>query len=172
MPGGRPLKFNSVEELQSKIDKYFVDCDSHLEEVTEWVQARDTTGKLLKDENGLNYLKKVTHKVMTSPIPYTFSGLALALDTSRETLLDYEAREEYSDSIKAARDKCQVYVEQTLFTAPNVTGAIFNLKNNYKWKDQTQVENSGEVTHKWEDMTDEQLEAALKERENRIPSTP
>jgi hypothetical protein len=137
MAGGRPLKFKSVKELQEKIDAYFADCDPHMEEVTEWVQARDSKGQLKKDENGLNYLVEVTHKVMTEQKPYTITGLALALDTSRETLLDYEEKQEFSDTIKKAKDRCHNYVENSLLTS-NPTGAIFNLKNNYGWKDKTE----------------------------------
>jgi len=138
-PGGRPLKFQSVQELQTKIDAYFADCDPHMEEVTEWVQARDSKGQLKKDEHGLNYLVQVSHKVMTEQKPYTITGLALALDTSRETLLDYEDKAEFSDTIKKAKDKCHNYVEKSLLTG-NPTGAIFNLKNNYGWKDKTESE--------------------------------
>lgn len=140
-PNGRPLKFKTVEELQQKIDAYFNLCDPHLEDVTEWVEARDKKGKLLKDDNGLNYLIEVNHKVMTKQIPYTITGLSLALDTSRETLLDYKEREEFSDSIKKAKLRCEHYNEQMLFsTTP--TGTIFNLKNNYGWKDKTEVDNT------------------------------
>lgn len=138
-PGGRPLKFESVEELQKKIDLYFTDCDPHMEEVTEWVDARTAEGKLIKDENGLNYLVEVSHKVMTKQKPYTITGLALALDTSRETLLDYQERPEFSDTIKKAKDKVHSFVEYTLMTG-NPTGAIFNLKNNYGWEDKTKIE--------------------------------
>lgn len=145
-PGGRPLKFETVKLLDEKIAAYFADCDPHMEEVSEWLEARDESGKLLKDEYGLNYLTEIFHKVMTKQKPYTFTGLALALDTSRETLLDYEAREEYSDSIKKARDRCETYVEQSLFNNSNVTGAIFNLKNNYNWKDRSEVDGEQTVT--------------------------
>lgn len=138
--GGRPLKFKTPRELQEKIDAYFHDCDPHMEVVDEWLEARDKEGKLKKDENGLNYLVQVTHKIMTKQKPYTFTGLALALNTSRETLIDYREREGFSDSLKGALDKCQSYAEQTLYTAPNVTGAIFNLKNNYGWQDKTEQE--------------------------------
>jgi len=168
MPGGRPLKFKTVEELQEKIDAYFDSCDPHLEEVVEWLEARDKDGKLKKDEHGYNYLVKVKHLVMTEQKPYTITGLAIALDTSRETLLDYREKEEYSDSLKAAKEKCQAFVEKSLFTLPNVTGPIFNLKNNYGWKDKTEVESSGEITHKHEDLDDEQLERAIKARKDRI----
>lgn len=137
--GGRPLKFESAEELAEKIDAYFADCDQHVEDINEWLEAREKDGKLKKDENGLNYLVEITHKVMTKQIPYTITGLALALDTSRETLLQYEGRPEFVDTIKKAKDKCHNYVENSLLTS-NPTGAIFNLKNNYGWKDKTESE--------------------------------
>lgn len=138
-PGGRPLKFKSVEELQELIGKYFADCDPHMEEVTEWVQARDSSGSLKKDENGLNYLVEVTHKIMTKQVPYTVTGLALALDTSRETLVNYEEKAEYFDTIKRAKEKIQNYLELNL-NSTSPTGTIFNLKNNYGWKDKTESE--------------------------------
>lgn len=137
--GGRPLKFKTVEDMQSKIDEYFSNCDPHVEDITEWVEARAGDGKLKKDENGLSYLVEVSHKIMTKQIPYTITGLALALDTSRETLLNYEERDEFFDTIKKAKDRCEHYNEQMLFsTTP--TGTIFNLKNNYGWKDKTETD--------------------------------
>lgn len=144
-PGGRPLKFESALELQKKIDDYFAECDPHVVEVTEWVEARDTKGALKKDENGLNYLVQVTHHKKTEQIPYTITGLALALNTTRQTLLEYqgevEGREkadpQFADTIKAAKLRCENFNEQMLFS-PSPTGSIFNLKNNYGWKDKTE----------------------------------
>lgn len=138
MAGGRPLKFETVLDLETKIQAYFADCDPHMEEITEWIEARSKDGKKLKDENGLDYLVEVTHKVVTKQKPYTFTGLANALNTTRDTLLDYEGRDEFSDSIKKARSKCEEYVEQSLFSTTNVTGVIFNLKNNYGWVDKSE----------------------------------
>jgi hypothetical protein len=134
---GRPLKFKSVEELQDKIDAYFAECDPHVSVTTEWVEARDSSGQLKKDENGLNYLVEVTHHKKTDQVPYTITGLALALDTTRETLLDYEDRQEFSDTVKKAKLRCEHYNEQMLFTN-SPTGTIFNLKNNYGWRDKTE----------------------------------
>lgn len=150
-PGGRPLKFKSVEELQKKIDAYFADCDSHVEDVTEWVQARNTKGQLKKDENGLNYLVEVTHKIKTVQRPYTITGLAIALGTNRSTLINYEDKEEYFDTIKNAKEKIHNFTEERLYDA-HPAAVIFNLKNNYGWKDKTEVEqeNTGELTIKIE----------------------
>lgn len=120
MPVGRPLKFKSVEELDSKIQAYFDSCD------------KDGT-------------------------PYTFTGLSLALDTTRETLLDYEEKDQYSDSIKKAKLRCENYAETSLFNGKNVAGVIFNLKNNYKrWKDKTETD----ITSKGESISQSNPEMA------------
>jgi len=136
---GRPLKFKTVEELEEKINAYFNACDSHVEEVTEWVNARDKEGTLRKDEYGLSYLIEVTHNVRTEAIPYTITGLALALDTSRLLLLEYEDRDDFAYTIKRAKDRCHHYAENKLMTG-NPAGPIFNLKNNYGWKDKTETD--------------------------------
>lgn len=101
---GRPLKFNSAEEMQTAINQYFAKCD-----------AEDR--------------------------PYTVSGLAVALDTTRRTLLDYEEKDEYSHTIKKAKAKIEAYNEEMLYNK-NIptTGVIFNLKNNYGWKDKQEIE--------------------------------
>jgi len=111
MPAGRPLKFKTVEELDIKIQSYF---DSCFEEVVD--------GEVKKK----NQIK-----------PLTITGLAIFLDTSRDTLLDYKEKPEYSDSIKKALAVCENYAEEKLF-GNNVAGVIFNLKNNYGWKDKTE----------------------------------
>jgi len=100
---GRPLKFKSLEDLQTQIDQYFTDA---------------------KEQD----------------LPYTVTGLALALDTTRETLIDYQDKSEYSDAIKKAKLKCQNYTENFLYSGKNATGAIFSLKNNYSWRDKSEIE--------------------------------
>lgn len=61
--GGRPLKFTSVEELQTKIDIYFNECDPHWIEEYDWIKKRDSSGKLVKDEDGQDvYVEKYEGK--------------------------------------------------------------------------------------------------------------
>lgn len=71
--------------------------------------------------------------------PYTISGLALFLDTTRETINEYSVRDEYVDAIKKAKERCQNYAEESLFTNPRTAGIIFNLKNNYHWVDKQEI---------------------------------
>ncbi len=108
MARGRPKKFDSVSEMQKKIDEYF--------------ESRDKAG-----------------------LGYTITGLALGLGMTRETLLQYEKNSEFSDAIKKAKTKIEESLEQRLLDGKNVVGVIFNLKNNFGWKDQQQVEHSGAV---------------------------
>ena len=67
--------------------------------------------------------------------PYTVSGLAYFLDTDRALLMRYQRKDKYYNTIKRAKCKIEAYVEGRLFEN-NVAGPIFNLKNNFGWKDQ------------------------------------
>lgn len=67
--------------------------------------------------------------------PYTVTGLCLALDITRETLNQYLKNEQFSDTIKKAKLKVENYLEKHLITDSSTTGIIFNLKNNFGWKD-------------------------------------
>lgn len=97
MPGGRPLKFNTLEALQEQIDTYFTSTPRE-----EW----------------------------------TVTGLALALDTSRETLMNYEKKEEYFDAIKKAKEMVHNAYELDL-RKKGRSGDIFALKN-FGWTDKTE----------------------------------
>lgn len=103
-PGGRPLKFPSVEKLQEQIDDYFK---------------------------------------VTPAKEITVTGLALALDTSRETLLDYEGRAEFADAVKRAKYKVALEYEKDL-RRQGRSGDIFALKN-FGWTDRQEIEHKGAV---------------------------
>ncbi len=70
----------------------------------------------------------------------TVSGLALALDLTRQGLLEYEAKNAFSDTIKKAKQRVHVAVEETLMGGKAPVGAIFNLKNNFGWVDKREVD--------------------------------
>lgn len=73
--------------------------------------------------------------------PYTMSGLAYYLEVSRQTLVNYSNEDEYFDTIKKARDRVQMQLEENaLSNKANPTFTIFNLKNNFDWKDKMEVE--------------------------------
>lgn len=143
--GGRPLKFQTVKELQEKIDAYFADCDPHPEQYIryEWhkkiEEYTDSKGKQQErtvDDKSIRPQEIIEWGVSRQK-HYTITGLANFLETSRETLINYENKEEFFDTIKAAKDRVENYWEELLIGS-NATGPIFNLKNNYGWKDKTE----------------------------------
>ena len=73
--------------------------------------------------------------------PYTVSGLAYALGTNRQTLINYEEKSAFFDTIKKAKAKIERFNEEMLYSKDvSTTGVIFNLKNNYNWKDKQEIE--------------------------------
>lgn len=119
-PVGRPLKYKTVAELQKAIDEYFAYCDNRTISV---------------------YIKEAGDNIeISKPAPYTMSGLARALGLSRQALSEYNGREQFGDAIKASRDRVQEDIETRLMETSNQSGAIFNLKNNFGWKDKTETD--------------------------------
>ena len=114
---GRPKKYERVEDMDKAINEYFRQCDIDKE-------------------------------------PYTMTGLALSLGfLDRKSLIDYcdyvdEDDVAFFHSIKRAKMICEQNVEKGLLSGKyNPTGAIFNLKNNYGWKDKQEIEQSGEMNN-------------------------
>lgn len=77
--------------------------------------------------------------------PYTICGLALFLGVHRETVLNYSKREAYADIMSAARLRIETQLEESLYRLGNNSGVIFNLKNNYGWKDTVEVNNNHSI---------------------------
>ena len=96
MKTGRPPKYETPQEMQASIDRYFAEED----------------------------------------VP-TVTGLALALGfDSRRSLLNYEIKDEFLPTIKKAKMRIESGYEKELISRNgSVTGLIFNLKNNFNWKD-------------------------------------
>ena len=74
---------------------------------------------------------------------WTWTGLALHLDTTRETLREYKEREEFVDTIKKGLARVENGYEIDL-KKHGRTGTIFALKN-FDWKDKTETEIKGEA---------------------------
>ena len=117
-PVGKPLSFPTVESLQDAVDEYF----------SQGGASWDMSGEYPRF------------------LP-TMSGLALALGVDRKTVLNYSNKEEYFPTIKRAKAIIEDNLEKSLY-GNSVTGLIFNLKNNFDWKDKTEVEQTNiEMTH-------------------------
>ena len=116
---GRPVLYETEEQLQKIIDEYFEYCDNRAVKAV--------------NKDGNEYF-------ISSPAPYTMSGLARRLGMSRETLVQYSKKEEFSDAIMRARDRVQEDVENRLMETKNEKGAIFNLTNNFGWRTKTETD--------------------------------
>lgn len=118
---GRPLKYKTVEELQAAIDAYFKKCE----------------GELLRDEDNNPVFNKFGQPVVINQRPPTVTGLALALGfTTRLSLLNYQGRKEFMNTVTRAKSYIEEYTESRLFDRDGVNGAKFSLTNNFKgWSD-------------------------------------
>jgi len=96
--GGRPLAYQSAEELSNDIEAYFTNEDQP-----------------------------------------TLAGLAYELGISRQTLYNYDNKEQFFDIVKRAREKVESIYEKRLLYSTTPTGVIFALKN-MSWRDKTETD--------------------------------
>ena len=143
--GGRPPLFSTPEEMQTEIDAYYESCI--VDKVTEVI-----------DKDGKCTMSTVRYQDR----PYTVEGLTWFLGfSSRKSLLYYEEKPEFSDTIKRAKLKVKMSVVEGLLTGKNAAGNIFWLKNNDSeyYRDVQQLEHTGKdggpIKHT--DATDEEL---------------
>ena len=126
--GGRPPKYKTKEEMQEKIDEYFNSCYRPIGRTTSSGEY-----KILKDDNG--------NIIYEQHRPFTITGLADALDMSRQDLLNYQEKEEFFDTVTRAKRKCELYAEERLYDKDGNRGAMFSLSNNFKdWKEKQSIE--------------------------------
>lgn len=123
MAGGRPPFYQTVEELQERINEYW---------------------DYIKGD-----LEHPDPKQRRWPEHPTITGLALYLGfTSRQAILNYQEKEEFVDAIKEAKLRVEAAYEQALF-GKNAAGPIFALKN-FNWTDKQEIdqktEHSGSVS--------------------------
>lgn len=186
LPFRKPLKFKTVEDLTKGIDNYFASLYDY---------ARDMWGNRLKDKDykaptdGSDDDNPYAGFVMKKVKVATVTGLAVALGTTRETLLDYESgkyddhdaqgnhitlepeqqewndqQAKYSDTIKRAKLMILEDTEQQLFKPGRATGAIFSLKVNYEWQDKnvTELHDPDGVLDPFEGLSTEELRQIAK----------
>jgi hypothetical protein len=132
--GGRPPKYKSAKELEAQINAYF----DHIQ----------------GEKRGRKWIRPAEAPTVT--------GLALFLGfASRQSLLDYKEKQEFTDIIKRAVTVIEHGYELKL-SGTTATGAIFALKN-MGWQDKYY----GELTGKdgkdlYSTKTDDELKDLLK----------
>lgn len=121
-------KFKTPEEMQEKIDAYFESCK----------------GEVLTDKDGNTVFNKFDEPVMVGVKPLTVTGLALALGfTTRQALMNYQARGEFKNIIETAKLKIENYAEMRLYDRDGCNGARFNLQNNFRAWDADKPQTDG-----------------------------
>jgi hypothetical protein len=71
--------------------------------------------------------------------PITVSGLAYALNTNRQTLINYANKAEFFDTVMRAKERIEAFVEESLWTPKVAQGVMFNLKNNFGWHERQEI---------------------------------
>jgi len=112
----RRLQYETPGEMQALIKEYFETCKKHRE-------------------------GKVQPESITDDLHPTVIGLANVLQLTRKSLINYGNREEFSEIVQDAKGKIEAYLVQLLHKDTN--GVKFNLTNNFGYKEQSQVENTG-----------------------------
>ena len=96
-------------------------------------------GRPLKFKNVEELDAKINEYFETTPEDeITITGLALALDCDRKTLINYQNKDEYFHTIKRAKTIVENAYEKSL-RKNGRTGDIFALKN-FGWQDKQEVE--------------------------------
>ena len=128
--GGRPPMYKTKEEIQEKIDAYFKKCEGE-PLVVDGVPAIDKHGE----------------PIIVGKKPLTVTGLALALGfNSRQSLLNYQGKEEFMDTILRAKAQVEQYAEERLFDKDGANGAKFSLANNFEgWKEKQEIDGKFKV---------------------------
>lgn len=137
---GRPTIFDNEPDMQKAIDAYYEKVDHQCDE---------------KCPKGCNIKE-----------PPTITGLAMALDMTTETLRCYGNKEEFSATVKKAKQIVEKAVEIRLLFGPQATGPLFWLKNNAGWKDMKETAltgaGGGPITIAAVELSDDQLAAMIK----------
>lgn len=109
-------------------------------------------------KKGMVYIRKCQKEEK----PITVTGLCLELGITRETLMNYERRDEFFDTIKRLKLFVENYAEENLFNSNgrSVVGAIFSLKN-FGWTDKMEI---NQVNRGYSETLEEREKRRLKFR--------
>lgn len=127
--GGSTPKYTSKKQIEGLIEQYFEDCK----------------GTPLLDKDGNPMVTKWGEPIMIGTRPLTVSGLALALGfRTRQSLLNYKAKKEFTETIESAMLRIEAYTEERLYDKDGVNGARFSLQNNFSaWNSAKETTEAG-----------------------------
>lgn len=117
--GGKPMKWNSPEELEISIQEYYEWAEKNNKHITVtglawWLDCSRQTLLNYETSENSDWLKRCND----------------------------EERKKFVDTIKRAKRYIEMEYESSLFDKTSTSGAIFTLKNNYGWVDKQEVDNN------------------------------
>jgi len=141
---GAPKKYPDHKLFKSKVQRYF-------NSISRDVPLTKSVNMEMKDKKGNNiYVDRPVLDNLKKPIILTefvkepgIVGLCNYLSITRDTLIEYEKREEFIDTISRAR---QIILERKLErvnTVKNPRGIMFDLSANYGMHEKVKQELSG-----------------------------
>ena len=139
---GRPLLYPTPEEMQHIVDLYYLACKVHQLDKPELLEDLPEEDLIM-----VNSIEDVTPSI---------SGLAYTLGMSTEAFRNYEQKDEFLATVKRAKQRVEMSLEQRL-AGNAVTGSIFSLKNNFGWKDKTEIDNTNK-NYDFTGKTDKELQ--------------
>lgn len=135
---GRPKKYGSGKVLEAAVEAYFdsisyrvpVVVTTATGEVDEEGNAKVVTKMLREGADGVG--APVTQRKYLEPP--SVAALCLYLGISRDTWAEYGRSAAMAAAVERTRARLEAYLVAQL-EGRHVQGVIFNLKNNYGWKD-------------------------------------
>ncbi len=131
MKTGRPKKYKSKKALSDAVERYF-------RSISRTIPARDGYGSIIRNDDGEEI------RVLEYIRPPSISSLCLYLGIDRSTWQNYcdgELHPEFQSVTALTRARIEAYLEEQLLTREKgVQGIIFNLQNNYGWRQKQEVE--------------------------------
>lgn len=132
---GRHKKYTD-KTFEEAVERYF-------KSISGMREARNGLGQPILNDDGEPIMARVY------AVPPTISGICLFLDIDRSTWQNYgdaESEPKKAAVVRNARARIEAYLEEQLLTREkSVQGIIFNLQNNYGWKNKTEVEIGAET---------------------------
>lgn len=146
---GRPRAYGTAEELAEAVTDYF-ESISRTVDAVEMVDSgrRDDSGHVICEPVKITNDAGEVIRRKEFVIPPSVTDLCLQLGITRQTWANYAASEECAPVVEWAKAQMQGYLERELLTrTKGLQGVIFNLQNNYDWKERREVE-AGPQTRK------------------------
>lgn len=149
---GRPKKY-TARQLEQACEKYFASI-SYQQPVTKRVPVEDPDGNMVLDDKG--HIRYKNEQIITADgkkavetcwiEPPGIVSLCLYLGIDRSTFDRYgdmegsdEESERFRNTVTRARGRVEAYLVSRIEDKSAARGAIFNLQQNFGWKDRKEV---------------------------------